>query len=175
LIVLPLPFVPNIFPTPVSGTRVRDRPRVLGSSGGCRRYRGSRRIVVRKVQGEPDGSRGDGFTTVRFGLDGVEFEVDLEPAEAVRLREFLGRYAVRARSVLREAEPAVRDGLPSPLRSLDVEELRAVRVWARGRGFSVSDRGRLPEAVLSAYEEAHPNARKGSHPPIPKIGNWPVT
>jgi hypothetical protein len=131
--------------------------------------------VVRKVVGTPGGSRGDGFTTVRFGLDGVEFEVDLEPAEAVRLREFLGRYAVRARSVLREAEPVARQVRPSPVRSLDVEELRAVRVWARGRGFSVSDRGRLPEAVLSAYEEAHPNPRGGSRPPISKIRNWPVT
>jgi hypothetical protein len=127
--------------------------------------------VGRNVVGEPGGSRGDGFTTVRFGLDGVEFEVDLEPAEAARLRELLGRYAVRARSVLREAEPVARDARPSPVRSLDVEELRAVRAWARERGFSVSDRGRLPEAVLSAYEEAHPNARKGSRSPIPKIWN----
>jgi hypothetical protein len=34
---LPLPCVPNNFPTPVSGTRVRDRPRVLEPSGGWRR------------------------------------------------------------------------------------------------------------------------------------------
>jgi hypothetical protein len=127
--------------------------------------------VVQKVVGEPDGSSGDGFTTVRFGLDGVEFEVDLPPADAARLREFLGRYAARARSVLREAEPAVRDTRPSPVRSLDVEELRAVRAWARGRGFSVPDRGRLSEAVLSAYEEAHPNVRKTSPPSAPRIWN----
>ncbi|MCS7477213.1 Lsr2 family protein [Umezawaea endophytica] len=127
--------------------------------------------MVRKVVGEPGDSRGDGFTTVRFGLDGVEFEIDLEPAEAARLREFLGRYAVRARSVLREAEPVARGVQPSPVRSLDVEELRAVRSWARGQGYSVSDRGRLPEAVLSAYEEAHPSARRGARPTIPKIWN----
>ena len=101
-----------------------------------------------------DGSR----VTVLFGLDGVSFEVDLSPADAARLRELLGRYAVRGRLVLREAEPVVCERRPAAVRSLDVEELRAVRVWARGRGFSVPDRGRLSEAVLSAYEEAHPNA-----------------
>ncbi|HEX6339706.1 Lsr2 family protein [Umezawaea sp.] len=127
--------------------------------------------MVRKVVGEPGGSSGDGFTAVRFGLDGVEFVIDLAPADAARLREFLGRYAVCARSVLREAEPVDPTVHPSPVRSRDVEELRAVRSWARGRGFSVSDRGRLPEAVLSAYDEAHPTARKGPATPRPKIWN----
>lgn len=108
-----------------------------------------------------DGSGGDGVVTVLFGLDGVSFEVDLTPVDAARLREFLGRYAVRGRLVLREAEPVVRERRAAAVRSLDVEELRAVRVWARGRGFSVPDRGRLSEAVLSAYGEAHPNAFAG--------------
>lgn len=30
-----------------------------------------------------------------------------------------------------------------------------VRAWARGQGMSVSDRGRIPASVLSAYQEAH--------------------
>jgi hypothetical protein len=117
-----------------------------------------------------DGGRGDGVTTVRFGLDGVEFEVDLGVADAARLRELLGRYAVRARSVLRKAEPVARGARPSPVRSLDVEELRAVRAWARGRGFSVSQRGRLSEAVLSAYEEAHPNSLGTRRSAAPNYG-----
>ncbi len=112
-----------------------------------------------------------GVVAVRFGLDGVEYEIDLGVVEAARLRELLGRYAACARSVLREAEPVVRTARPSPVRSLDVEELRAVRAWARGRGFSVSDRGRLSEAVLSAYEEAHPRARKSPPPYAPRIWN----
>ncbi|WNV88589.1 Lsr2 family protein [Umezawaea sp. Da 62-37] len=133
-----------------------------------------RRVTVEVVD-DLDGSTAEGVATIGFGLDGVEYEIDLGPANAARLREVLRRYAVCARRVLRDAEPAVRGALPSPVRSLDVEELRAVRAWARGRGFSVSDRGRLSEAVLSAYEDAHPNARKPVSPPGHKLWNWPVT
>ena len=122
-----------------------------------------------------DGSRENGVTTVRFGLDGVEFEVDLGPSDAARLRELLGRYAARARSVLREAEPVVRDTRPRPVRSLDVEELRAIRAWARGRGLSVSQRGRLSEAVLSAYEVAHPDLPGTPRSAAPKFWNLTVT
>jgi hypothetical protein len=31
----------------------------------------------------------------------------------------------------------------------------AVRAWARSNGFDVSDRGRIPSAVISAYQEAN--------------------
>ncbi|WP_106191072.1 histone-like nucleoid-structuring protein Lsr2 [Umezawaea tangerina] len=122
-----------------------------------------RRVTVEVVD-DLDGSTAEGVATISFGLDGVEYEIDLCPANAARLREVLRRYALCARSGLRDAEPAARGARPSPVRSLDVEELRAVRAWARGRGFSVSDRGRLSEAVLSAYEEAHPNDRKSPRP-----------
>lgn len=33
----------------------------------------------------------------------------------------------------------------------------AVREWARENGYSVSDRGRIPQNVVSAYAEAHKN------------------
>jgi hypothetical protein len=130
----------------------------------------SKKVTVEVVD-DLDGSRGDDVDTVRFGLDGVEFEIDLCPANAARLRELLGRYARCARSVLREAEPAVSDGRPSPVRSHDAAELRAVRAWARAQGFSVPDRGRLSEAVLSAYESAHPEARRSARAPRGKLWN----
>jgi hypothetical protein len=118
----------------------------------------SEKVTVEVVD-DLDGSRGDDVDTVRFGLDGVEFEIDLCPANAARLRELLWRYARCARLVLREAEPAPAESRPSPVRSHDAAELRAVRAWARAQGFSVPNRGRLSEAVLRAYETAHPESR----------------
>ena len=161
-LLLPLRSSETSFRLPFWCRGPRPPPRPGAASGAGGHEWGSRRIVGQQVAAggvdDLDGGGVGGVVTVLFGLDGVEFEVELEVAEAARLRSLLGRYAVRARSVLRKAEPVVRGTRPSPVRSLDVEELRAVRAWARGRGFSVSERGRLPEAVLSAYEEAHPNS-----------------
>jgi len=98
----------------------------------------------------------EGVRTVHFGLDGVDWEVDLSVAEAARLREVLGRYVPFARRAAAEVERPVNVSPPTPVRSLDVAELRAVRAWARSNGLSVSDRGRISEAVLEAFEEAHP-------------------
>lgn len=121
--------------------------------------------------GEAVGDRGGagaaGVRTVRFGLDGVEWEVDLSEADAARLREVLGRYVPFARRMAPEVEPPVNVAPPTPLRSLDAAELRAVRAWARSSGFSVSDHGRVPAAVLDAYERAHPDGRPpGGSPPV---------
>jgi hypothetical protein len=127
--------------------------------------------VTVEVVDDLDGTKGDDVGTVRFGLDGVEFEIDLCPANAARLREFLGRYARRARSILREAEPPAVGIRPSPLRSHDATELRAVRAWARERGFSVPDRGRVSEAVLSAYAAAHPKALGSGREPRGRLWN----
>jgi hypothetical protein len=38
------------------------------------------------------------------------------------------------------------------------EELVAIRAWARDNGYNVSDRGRVSNAVLAAYEAANPSS-----------------
>jgi hypothetical protein len=35
------------------------------------------------------------------------------------------------------------------------EALKAIRNWAKGEGWAVSDRGRLPNNVVEAYDAAH--------------------
>jgi hypothetical protein len=53
----------------------------------------------------------------------------------------------------RKAAPAKRATGNGRSRRSPVADLAAVRSWARANGFQVSDRGRVSNAVLKAYEE----------------------
>ncbi|WP_442973052.1 Lsr2 family DNA-binding protein [Rhodococcus sp. NBC_00294] len=37
----------------------------------------------------------------------------------------------------------------------DPEQTRAIREWANANGYEVSDRGRIPAAVVEAFDAAH--------------------
>ena len=51
-----------------------------------------------------------------------------------------------------------RNGAPAaaarPIRTAAREDLSSIREWARGKGFQVSDRGRIPAEIRHAYEAA---------------------
>ena len=51
-----------------------------------------------------DGGEADG--TVRFGLDGTEYEIDLNAKHAQQMRDALARYVSAARRVGRAGQPA---------------------------------------------------------------------
>ena len=93
-----------------------------------------------------DGSEATG--TVRFGIGGSEYEIDLSQAHKDELAAAVGPYIAAARKVTgaRRAGRAAR-----PARH-DQSEVRA---WAREQGLKVSDRGRIPADVLAKYESAH--------------------
>jgi hypothetical protein len=92
-----------------------------------------------------DGSEAAG--TVRFGIGGAEYEIDLSQAHKDQLAAAVGPYVAAARKVTarRPARGA------RPVRH-DQSEVRA---WAREQGLKVSDRGRIPADVLAQYESAH--------------------
>ena len=94
---------------------------------------------------EDDLSGGPADETVRFSLDGVDYEIDLSSHNAEKLRSELDEFVAAAR---RLRTRALRD-IPSP--RVDRAQLTAIREWARGQGLQVSPRGRIPEAVLEAY------------------------
>jgi hypothetical protein len=93
-----------------------------------------------------DGSEAAG--TVRFGIGGTEYEIDLSQAHKDQLTAAVGPYMAAARKVTSARRP-VRG--PRPVRH-DQSEVRA---WAREQGLKVSDRGRIPADVLAQYESAH--------------------
>src|SRR5207247_10599612 len=91
--------------------------------------------------------------TVSFGLDGAVYEIDLSKSNARKLRDALSVYVGSARRVSRTG----RGGGPRAARRggrTDREQTQAIRDWARKNGYTVSDRGRVPAAVLDAYHSA---------------------
>ncbi|MBP2368266.1 hypothetical protein JOF36_003962 [Pseudonocardia parietis] len=112
---------------------------------------------------------GEADETVDFGLDGRLFEIDLTSAHARRLRDGLAPFvsaarladtsgARRARARASAAPASSGPAAPSATGSdaATREHNRAVRVWARDNGFTVSERGRIPSEVVEAYRRGTP-------------------
>ena len=96
-----------------------------------------------------DGSRG--AETVRFSLDGTLYEIDLKGAHAKKFRKAVAPYAAVARPGAQQA---------GAKRSTAAREhSREVRSWARGHGYEVGDKGRIPAEVQQAYTAALRNTR----------------
>ena len=110
--------------------------------------------------------------TVEFGIDGASYEIDLSEDNASALRDTLADYVAHARRHSgRESggRPAGRStstgsaasGSAAPVAprtpgraSVDREQNRAVREWARKQGMTVSERGRIPSEVTEAYHRS---------------------
>ena len=95
-----------------------------------------------------DGSAAEG--TVRFGLDGAEYEIDLNVRHAQALRTSLARYVEAARR-----KPAAQRPGRGPRRpagsGIDNTEVRA---WAKSQGIDVKDRGRIPAELVVKFKAA---------------------
>jgi hypothetical protein len=94
-----------------------------------------------------DGGEADG--TVRFALDGAEYEIDLSAKHNEELRAALGTYLAHARKLSGTARrAAIRAG-----RKPATVDTVAVRTWARENGYDIKDRGRVPADLVSKYRE----------------------
>ena len=92
---------------------------------------------------------GEAAGTVRFGLDGVGYEIDLSVAHSEELHKALAPYIAHARKAggARRASRG-RSGHGSTV------DTRKVREWARGQGIEIKDRGRIPADVVEKYCQA---------------------
>ena len=96
-----------------------------------------------------DGSDADG--TVRFGLDGTEYEIDLNTGHAEALRDALARYVGAARRAGGSARRPARSGRRAPTGGVDSTQ---VREWAKAQGIDVKDRGRVPAELVVKFKAA---------------------
>jgi Lsr2 len=92
---------------------------------------------------------GEAAGTVRFGLDGTEYEIDLSAAHGDDLRKALEQYLAHARRTGGAARPAARSR-----RGSAAVDTAKVREWAKGQGIEVKDRGRVPADVVERYKTA---------------------
>jgi hypothetical protein len=110
-----------------------------------------REIVV--LQDDLDGSEKD-VRTVKFGFEGVNYEIDLGPKNFDKLAEALAPYVSKARkdSTRRGGGQAAKS------KSMSAAEQRAfnqrVREWAKSQKQKVSERGRVPAKLIDAYHAA---------------------
>lgn len=102
--------------------------------------------TITKLIDDLDQSEAD--ETVKFGLDGVQYEIDLSADNAAKLREAMSPY-VKAGTRTGRGQPVParrRSAAPS-----DRAQNRAIREWARSKNKKISDRGRIPEDIVAEY------------------------
>jgi hypothetical protein len=95
----------------------------------------------------------EAIQTVRFGVDGHAYEIDLPARRASELRSMAGRYIRAARKIQPAPSPAPRQQQRQPRAraQVDREQSRRIRSWARERGLA-SPRGPIPRHVADQYE-----------------------
>ncbi len=98
-----------------------------------------------------DGGQAD--DTVRFGLDGIDYEIDLSVKHAEALRKALAPYLATARRAHGSAARRPGRGGRRAARS-DGAAPTAVREWARSQGIAVKDRGRVPADLVARFKSA---------------------
>jgi len=97
-----------------------------------------------------DGGSAD--ENVKFGLDGVNYEIDLSAANAAELRSSLERFVHAARKASGGGRAAQRAKAPTGGRSHDSAQIRQ---WARDNGYTVNSRGRIQAEIQEAYQKAN--------------------
>lgn len=104
----------------------------------------ARKTLVELID-DLDGSPAD--ETVSFSVDGVQYEIDVNKKNAKKLRADIGKWTERGRRTGGRRARASSGG-----RSASRSDLAAVREWANANGYKVSDRGRVSQAILEAYD-----------------------
>jgi predicted AAA+ superfamily ATPase len=121
--------------------------------------------VAQKVQtlfvDDIDGSDAEG--TVRFGLDGTGYEIDLHAKNAQALRDALARYTRAARRISSSTRRQPRSRRTASANGLNTTE---VREWAKAQGIEVKDRGRVPAALVVKFKSG--DRQLAGNPSLPE-------
>lgn len=97
---------------------------------------------------EDDLDGGPADETVRFGVEGTDYEIDLSAKNASAFRKKLAPFIEHARRAGRGQARRPARTAASRQRSGDI------RAWAKSQGLEVSERGRIPASVVEQYNAA---------------------
>ena len=106
-----------------------------------------------------DGS--EATQTLTFAFQGTTYEIDLNDEHAASLEESFAEWIGAARRTTGRGASSGSSSSSSSSSSSRASsgpkrtDLDAVRAWARENGHTVSDRGRVSNKVLEAYDAAH--------------------
>lgn len=106
--------------------------------------------VITLLTDDLDGGEAD--RTVEFGLDGVNYTIDLSEKNAGKLRKALDPFLNAATRVGRSGGSApVRRAAAAGTGRASRDQNQAIREWANKNGYEVSERGRIPSHIVEAY------------------------
>src|SRR5215471_10571646 len=109
-----------------------------------------REIVV--LEDDLDGGKAD--ETVRFGLDGIVYEIDLSKDNAAKLRDTFAPFITGARKAGRGGVVVGGRSAARGSAAADREQNKAIRAWAKRKGKNISGRGRIPQGIVDEYHAA---------------------
>lgn len=102
---------------------------------------------------------GEAHESLTFGLDGVEYNIDLSEANAKKLRSAFATFLPHARRIGRRSAGTTASSSQSKRSTTELARTRemnnTIRRWAQENNLKVSDRGRIPIEVVERYQEAH--------------------
>jgi hypothetical protein len=110
----------------------------------------AQKTVVTVLCDLPHDSEVAGTESISFAVDGNAYQIDLCAPHSAEFGKKVGPFAEHARRVL-SGSRSRRKAKPGTARRRGAD----IREWARTRGHEVSDRGRIPDSVIEAYDAAH--------------------
>jgi hypothetical protein len=105
------------------------------------------KTTVTQITDDLDGT--PNAETYRFAWQSHDYEIDLSNKNFKAFDKLLQPYIRAAVKV-----PKRSSGRRAPS-AASRRDLSAVRAWAKTKGYDVSDRGRVPRAIVEAYDAAH--------------------
>jgi hypothetical protein len=98
--------------------------------------------------------------TIQFGLDGLQYEIDLGEDNAIALRRDIEEWAGYARRIggRRKHKTKTNGQTNGHKASATPSSAAEVRAWAQSQGVEVPPRGRVPADVRAAFEQANSSA-----------------
>lgn len=114
--------------------------------GGSNILTMGKRVTVHIVD-DLDGAILDEYETVRWALDGKNYDFDTSAKNAEKFRTVLAKY----RAASRKARGTTARSRTSP----PAEQTQAIRDWAGSNGYQVGTRGRISSTVLDAFNATH--------------------
>jgi hypothetical protein len=106
----------------------------------------ARKVHVQLID---DLSGEDADESIRFSLEGADYEIDLTADHATELRGILEKYVAHARRLRgTPSSPAARTAPTGR------DETQRIRDWAKANGYNPSARGRISQDIKKAYDAA---------------------
>ena len=110
------------------------------------------REIIENITDDIDGSAD--AHAVEFSYAGTDYTLDLGKKNRAALEKALKPYLQAATKVSKRVPRGNTRGNTRRRSGSNGTDLAAVRAWAGENGYEVSNRGRIPGAVLEAYQAA---------------------